>query len=152
MNAARVSDVVAAAERVLRQRFANAGASLGLDAAERWGPQDPDSLRRLAEETHRLNEERRTLEAAIRERAARVRESGEVAVWSAAHVRLLDAFIAASAGDENASTHVSVASEERAAWETFSAEDERPPKQNCFYVTYDPELYEALFGFRPEDA
>lgn len=144
-----LSTEVVEAERWLRKRFHNSGAGLGLDAQDKWGPRDEASRKALAAETHRLSAERAYVEGELKKATAQVVQTGHLHAWVGAHVKLLTAFIAAQGDDPNHTTSVHVAARERDAWQALDAQADKPPEQNCFYVTYDTALYQSLFGFAP---
>lgn len=119
------------------------------DAFDRWGPKDDDAQRQALErEVAEAEALRRAAIDRLERRVAelRARDPRAVEAWADAHVELLDDYLGRVASD---STEAFVAREERGKWLELRGGVGARVEQNTYYVRYDADLYQQLFGFPP---
>ncbi len=138
----RVPPATVALERLLRERMRFGNNLLNLDFQERWGSVAQKA--RAAREARELDVEAKRVAAELAKlsRETRAREPEAIEAWAAAHIELLDRFMA----DTDDDTARSVARRERAEWKEVAAGKLSYVKRNVFYVGYDEELARQLFG------
>lgn len=139
-------------EKLCKERRRLGTILLNLDMYERWGQ---NSDKTLNQELEKAGEYGATA-AEIDEKIAHsinALDDGVLEEWCDAHITLLNDFIersgekGASDRNRNSATAIFVASEEKIAWNELKQRKVSRVKQNTFYVKYDEDLFQLLFGF-----
>ncbi|MBV6492441.1 MAG: hypothetical protein LDLANPLL_00435 [Turneriella sp.] len=136
-------------EAMQRKRFELGNILLNLDMYERWGHGSDPAMNLELEKMGVYSAEAEQLEKQITEKVKslplEIRKD-----WAAAHIRLLESFIAKKNADpEKYSTELFVAKEEMDSWHNLAQGKINYVSRNVFYVSYDREEYFSLFGFFP---
>jgi hypothetical protein len=137
-----VPPAAVALERLLRQRMDIGNSLLNLDMQERWG--SAAQKKEAARAATALSQEARRIDGELTElvkQTARL-APGAIQAWAAAHDQLLARFLLDT--DDDIARHV--AEEERAQWLQVASGALPYVKRNVYYVRYDRELAEGLFG------
>lgn len=139
----RVPEGAIALERLLRRRRELGNNLLNIDMQERWGSDAQKAEARR--DGLKLGAEAREVDAELEALAAATwrAEPDATRAWAAAHVTLLDRFLAETDDDVGRN----VATEERGQWQEVARGERSCVRGNVFYVRFDPALYEELFGF-----
>lgn len=132
----------AALARLLVLQRTQSEAGLSLDGYDRWGHGGAYAEKEAHEE---LLAQRPETTRAVAKLVKRMRKTdpGGLDYFVRARLQLYDAFLARVDPD---STEHFVGARERAGWEAFAAGGE-PVDENCFYVQFDPTLFERVYGF-----
>lgn len=138
-----------ALEAMQRKRFELGNILLNLDMYERWGHGSDPAMNLELEKANAYATEAGGLEKQITEKVKslpmEIRKD-----WAAAHVKLLESFIAEKSADpKQNSTELFVAREEIDNWRKLAQGKIDYVSRNVFYVSYDREEYFSLFGFFP---
>ncbi|MBN8219370.1 MAG: hypothetical protein J0L53_00520 [Spirochaetes bacterium] len=126
-----------------------AGSLLSRDAYDRWsyGPPEEkeENLAAMAREDREIRAQREQLSQRVQQ--LRASEPEAVVEWAAAHIALLEDFIAEKSADkEKNGTEIYVAEGELAEWRKLKNGEVSFVEQNVFYVHYNEKLYRSYFG------
>lgn len=138
-----------ALQKDLMQIHALAGSLLSRDAYDRWSHAPPEKKEENLAAMAREDREIRALREQLSQRVEQLRENEPEAVaeWAAAHIALLEDFIAEKSADkEKNGTEIYVAEGELAEWRKLKNGEVSFVEQNVFYVHYDEKLYRSYFG------
>lgn len=143
-----LAEPAVALERLLRRRRTLGGRLLNADMFDRWGPKEGPEFEAMQTESAAATREHAEVSAALVARSAETfaRDPEAVRSWAAAHIDLLESFIATYAAEPNFSTHVFVAREESALWREVAAGTRPFVDENVYYVRVDAAQAAAYFG------
>lgn len=121
---------------------------LDMEAYERWGHGTDAAMNEKLENAGDYHREREELVSRLKA-GARTASDATLAEWAAAHIELLERYIARMEKAEGRSrrTEISVAQDEREAWERLARREIELVDQNTHYVRYDSKRYKKYFGF-----
>lgn len=135
-------------ERLLRRRKELCNILVNVDGFDRWGPKDGAEAARIYAEGAAAQKEHDEVSRLLAARSAELwqREPDTIRAWAAAHVDLLERFVAAHAGDPSADTARFVAKQELGKWAEVARGALAYVDENCAYVSVDRARHAELFG------